>query len=127
MPHQKNIEKTLNAWEKEFKKGFTQYIILVLLKEKSMHGYEIKNRLENMTNQLVSFKDSGIYQILKKLSKREFVTFETRKSQKGPDRKCYTITDSGNEIVQIFSSKYMGPIYKSIMEILHQDKKTSNK
>lgn len=122
MPHSKNIEKSLKSWEKAFKKGFTQYMVLVLLKEKSMHGYEIKHRLESMGNETVSFKDSGIYQILKKLTKREFVTYEMEKSEKGPERKSYTITDSGNEVVKIFSSQYLKPIYGSVMKILNKDK-----
>jgi len=122
MNYSKNIEKSLKLWEKAFKKGFTQYMVLILLKENSMHGYEIKNRLESMGNEIVSFKDSGIYQILKKLSKREFVTFKIEKSEKGPDRKSYTITESGEEIVQIFSNLYLDPIYKSVAGILKRTK-----
>jgi len=124
MSYSKNIEKSLKLWEKAFKKGFTQYMVLILLKGKSMHGYEIKNRLEDMGNDIVSFKDSGIYKILKKLSKREFVTFEIEKSEKGPDRKSYTITESGEEIVQIFSNLYLDPIYKSVAGILRKTKTT---
>ena len=48
MSTKKRIEKTLKAWEKEFKKGFSAYIILKLLNEKDMYGYEIKaKRISN--------------------------------------------------------------------------------
>ena len=54
-----NVQKTLKLWDKEYKKGFTSYMVLVLLKDRSMYGYELKATLEN-TYDCVGFLGNDI-------------------------------------------------------------------
>ena len=122
MSTQKRIEKTIKAWEKEFKKGFTAYIILKFLKEKDMYGYEIKAKLDELLNSDIQFQESGIYQNLKKLKNKKFVKSETRDSEKGPKRKYYIITRSGSELLKTFTDNFIYPISKSIVEMIEIEK-----
>lgn len=114
MKEQKNIDKTYKTWEKEFKKGFTAYIILKFLSEKDMYGYEIKARLDDLVMLKTQFQESGIYQNLKKLKSKKFVTSETRKSDVGP----YIITKSGIELLKTFTNHFIYPVSKSIVEMI---------
>ncbi|MDA3884762.1 MAG: PadR family transcriptional regulator [Candidatus Delongbacteria bacterium] len=119
---QKKIEKTYKAWEKEFKKGFSSYIILKLLNDKDMYGYEIKAKLDEILVSDVQFQESGIYQNLKKLKSKKFVISEIRKSEKGPKRKYYIITKSGIELLNEFTTHFIYPVSKSIVEMIERDK-----
>lgn len=78
----KNIKKTLKLWNKEYKKGFFSYIILLFLKTKPMYGFEISNELSEITNSKIPIQEGGIYNILKKLKENKFVTTEWQKSNK---------------------------------------------
>ena len=122
MKTQKIIEKTFKTWEKEFKKGFTAYIILRLLSNRDMYGYEIKAKLDDMLVSDVQFQESGIYQNLKKLKSKKFVISETKKSEKGPKRKYYIITKSGKELLKTFTNNFIYPVSKSIVEMIESDK-----
>ncbi|MBN2790350.1 MAG: PadR family transcriptional regulator [Candidatus Delongbacteria bacterium] len=119
----KNIEKTYKVWEKEFKKGFSSYIILKLLNDKDMYGYEIKAKLDEILVSDVQFQESGIYQNLKKLKSKKFVTSEIRKSEVGPKRKYYIITKSGIELLKTFTDHFIYPVSKSIVEMIESEKK----
>ena len=127
MSVEKKIEKTYKAWEKEFKKGFTAYIILRFLSKKDMYGYEIKGKLDESLNSDTQFQESGIYQNLKKLKSKKFVTSETRKSEKGPKRKYYIITKSGKELLKTFTNNFIYPVSKSIVEMIESEKKIGGK
>ena len=106
----KKIEKLLKRWGKEFKKGFFSYFILLFLKKKSMYGLEINKKLSDITNKELSYQDSSIYQILKILEKEKMVISEWQKSSSGPQRKYYSITESGNKLLFLFTKDYIEPI-----------------
>ncbi|MEA1973768.1 MAG: PadR family transcriptional regulator, partial [Candidatus Cloacimonadota bacterium] len=114
----KDVYKTISLWEREYKKGFTAYMILLFLLKEKKYGYQITTDLCNMTNNKVLFKESAVYQILKKLRKKKFVVSEWAKSKKGPNRKYYRITKSGKELVKDFSKEFIIPINKGMQEQL---------
>ena len=118
MKYSKSIEKTLHQWDKEYKKGFTSYIILLFLKSETLYGYEIKDKLEELTDHAIIYQESGIYQILKKLNSKKLVTSEKKTSSKGPVRKYYSITDSGTELLEIFTQQYVLPINRALDNLI---------
>ncbi len=120
MKIQKNVKRTLKLWNKEYKKGFFSYIILLLLKERPMYGFEIANKILELTNKKVSFQESGIYHILKKLKEKGFVTAEWQKSNKGPNRKYYSITESGEQLLKIFTKDYILPISNAVNSLIEK-------
>ena len=113
----KNIEKTLKDWGVEYKKGYTAYFTLLLLKQRPMYGYEIISMMSEWTETKVSFQTSAVYQVLKRLARKDFVKSRWQKSEKGPKRKYYEITASGNQLVEIFTNEYILPI-NSILKAL---------
>ncbi len=120
MKYSKNVEKTLKQWDKEYKKSFTSYVILLFLKTETLYGYEIKNKLEELASNAISFQDSGIYQILKKLSSKKLVTSEKRESNKGPMRKYYSITDAGLQLIELYTTHYVLPINKALYDLIKE-------
>ena len=118
MKYKKNVENTLKLWNKEYKKGFFSYIILLLLKDNSLYGMEINNKLLEITGGKVSFQESGTYHILKKLRENGFIKGKWKKSMKGPKRKYYTITESGDQLLKVFTENYILPINNAVKNLL---------
>ncbi|MCD4827927.1 MAG: PadR family transcriptional regulator [Candidatus Cloacimonetes bacterium] len=118
MKIKRDIEKTVNVWEREFKKGYTAYMILLMLHEKPRYGYEVKQCLEESTEGKVSFKESGIYQILKTLSKKEFLDSYWGESPHGPKRKYYKMTESGDQLLSVFTERCIMPLQAALNNAL---------
>ncbi len=117
----KKIEKLLKRWGKEYKKGFFSYFILLFLKKKSMYGMEINKKLSEITNKELSYQDSNIYQILKILEKEKMVISEWQKSNSGPQRKYYSITESGNKLLYLFTKDYIEPIINTTTTLVKEN------
>lgn len=114
----KNVEKTLKLWNKEYKKGFFSYIILLMLKEKPMYGFEIYNRFMEITKNKVPFQESAVYHILKKLKEKGFISAYWQKSDRGPKRKYYTIDAAGVQLLEIFTANYILPINRAVEDLI---------
>ena len=115
----KNVKILLKSWEKKHRKSFTPYMILVLLSEKEMYGYEIRQRLEELSGNMI-FQESSIYQVLKKFTKKGLVEDFSKKSPKGPDRKYYTLTEEGKILLEKYSEQYIFPTYSAVTSIVQK-------
>lgn len=80
---------------KELLKGSTVIIILGLLKDKTMYGYELIKEIEKKSSGVFSFKEGTLYPILHSLETNEFVESYWCESDTGRKRKYYKITDKG--------------------------------
>ena len=76
-----------------------QYAILGLLHYKDMHGYRIKEHIEQNFGFMWSVNYGQIYPGLKKLSDNGWIAIKKieQNGDKGPPRKLYAITDEGRE------------------------------
>ena len=75
----------------QLRKGVIEICVLALINDKDMYGYEIVEKISIV----MSVKESTIYPLLRRLtSEGNFETYMV-KSEGGPDRKYYKITDYG--------------------------------
>lgn len=76
-----------------------KYAILGLLQYTDMHGYRIKEHIEQNFGHMWSINYGQIYPNLKKLHDDGLVemTEMSQNGEKGPPRKLYSITDKGKE------------------------------
>ncbi|WP_254052708.1 PadR family transcriptional regulator [Bacillus sp. V59.32b] len=79
----------------ELLKGTTEMILLSLLKENDMYGYELTELLRQVSNDYLQLKEGTLYPALKKLEEKELVKSYWKDSFEGPRRKYYYITKSG--------------------------------
>ena len=80
---------------KELLKGTLQTIILKLLSEHGrMYGYEITQKVKEMTSSEMLLTEGALYPTLHKLEKKGFVVTEKEKVG-GRMRKYYALTPSG--------------------------------
>ncbi|TPF98783.1 PadR family transcriptional regulator [Clostridium perfringens A] len=77
-------------------KGSLEIILLSLLKNKDMYGYEISKEIKNITDNVLILGEGTLYPALKRLKEKNLIQdyfIETNSSKK--KRKYYKITEAG--------------------------------
>ncbi len=85
---------------KEFIKGTLKTIVLKLLSEQDqMYGYEISQKVSELSNDQIELTYGALYPILYKLEKEGILT-TTSEIVDNRARKYYTLTKEGNEMAR---------------------------
>lgn len=85
------------AIDKGLLTGSTTTLILKLLEEKDMYGYEMIDSLSQKSNHAFDLKAGTLYPILHTLEKNEFVESYEEKAGNERTRKYYHLTDKGKK------------------------------
>ncbi|MEX2459704.1 MAG: PadR family transcriptional regulator [Paenibacillaceae bacterium] len=83
----------------ELLKGSTEIILLTMLNEKVMYGYEIAKKIEEESEGYLQFKEGTLYPTLKRLEAESLVESYWQSSIEGPRRKYYAITITGKKMM----------------------------
>ena len=79
-------------------RGHTDTIILKLLKERDMYGYELVKQIFNKSQNEYELKEVTLYASLKRLVTEEAVTSYWGDESQGGRRKYYSITKKGKSL-----------------------------
>ena len=81
---------------KELIKGSTTMLVLELLKDENMYGYQMIKRLSEKSENVFELKEGTLYPILHTLESKGFITsyWDETTAKK---RKYYAITESGKQ------------------------------
>lgn len=93
-------------FNRELIKGSTSLLLLQLLSEKDMYGYELVKVMEVRSDAHLSFKEGTLYPALHKLEDQGLIVSYWKAQEKGPDRKYYAITEEGKEILKNKTSEW---------------------
>ncbi len=80
--------------------GSTTTLILKLLSDKDMYGYEMIDALAQKSNDTFDLKAGTLYPILHGLEKKEIVTSYEEKVGTERTRKYYHLTDKGKTLLE---------------------------
>lgn len=86
-------------FNRELLKGSTSLLVLQLLDERDMYGYELVKELEKRSGNTLKIREGTLYPALHKLEKQGYVEHYKQEQQKGPARKYYRILVAGKEIL----------------------------
>lgn len=87
------------AVDKSLISGSTTMLILKLLSEKDMYGYEMIETLQKKSNNVFALKTGTLYPLLHSLEEKGFLTvYENTVS--GKTRKYYSITKEGKKYLK---------------------------
>jgi len=81
--------------ERDFRKGSSKVLILNMLAERPMYGYQIAKELKRRSEGYFSFKEGTLYPALHRMEKDGLLRSEWQVVEKGPSRKYYHITEEG--------------------------------
>jgi DNA-binding PadR family transcriptional regulator len=82
-------------------RGYVQFLLLLLLNEKPMHGYQLAEELQ--TREYVRkgrFKTGSLYTILNRMENKEILTSTHEESKSGRPRRVYSITEDGKKYLK---------------------------
>ena len=77
--------------------GSTVMLLLSLLKERDMYGYEIIKELKDRIENIFEFKEGTLYPVLHLMEGAELVKSYRREAENGKTRKYYAILPKGLE------------------------------
>jgi PadR family transcriptional regulator PadR len=82
----------------QMRKGSTEILILSLLAERPMYGYEISQQLEQRSNGYFEMKEGLLYPALHRMQHNGWLSTEWREVD-GRRRKYYALTALGREVL----------------------------
>ena len=100
-----------------FKKGSVEMLILTLLNDQTMYGYQISQEISGRSGNIINIPEGSLYPTLYKLLDEDFVADERRLAGKRMSRICYSITDKGRERLQDLYRDYT-LVHKGIKGIM---------
>jgi PadR family transcriptional regulator PadR len=80
----------------QMRKGSTEFLILNLLAEGPMYGYEISQKLEQRSKGYFEMKEGLLYPALHRMQQNGWLTSEWREIE-GRSRKYYALTAQGEK------------------------------
>lgn len=84
-----------NTREKSLAVGNTDMLVLSLINEKDMYGYQIIDELVKRSNHTFDLKTGTLYPLLHLLEQKKYVISYEGKAATGKTRKYYQITPDG--------------------------------
>ncbi|TBW75388.1 PadR family transcriptional regulator [Staphylococcus capitis] len=79
------------------KKGVLEFLVLLCLSKETQYGYSLLQRL----NKRIPISERTLYSILHRLEKKSCLMINYRLSSKGPKRKYYKVTVTGEKDLMI--------------------------
>ena len=77
------------------KQGSSEVIILSLLSERDMHGYEIGKQVEELSGGILRFELASLYPVLYRMLNKGWLEAYWEKSAAGRKRRYYKLTREG--------------------------------
>lgn len=98
--------------DKSLLSGTTPLLVLSLLKDGDMYGYQMVSELARRSDNTFELKEGTLYPLLHTLEKAKYVKSYMQEASNGRKRKYYSLTDEGRrqldhktEEWQLFSQK----------------------
>lgn len=87
------------AQRRELMKGKIDSLLLCLLAQRRMYGYQIIKELEQRSEGYFKFKEGTLYPALRRLEVAGLIQGKWQMLPSGRQRKYYHLTDKGNSIL----------------------------
>ena len=100
-----------------FKKGSVEMLILTLLNDQTMYGYQISQEISGRSGNIINIPEGSLYPTLYKLLEENYVADERRLVGKRMSRIYYSITDKVRERLQDLYRDYT-QVHKGIKGIM---------
>jgi PadR family transcriptional regulator PadR len=106
--------------DKEMIKGYIESVILSLLKQEDLYGYDISKRIRSISEHTFEIKEGTLYVVLKRLENSKFIVpYWDDTESGGGRRRYYRITEEGIEYVRM--KKRQWDFFKNMMDIFYKE------
>jgi PadR family transcriptional regulator PadR len=99
-----DVEQCCDLMERNMRGGFSSVLVLYAISSSSrpIHGYSLIRRISERTGGAISLRAGTVYPILRNLEEGGLVSHSVERSDRGPQRKVYSLTEEGREAVNRF-------------------------
>ncbi|MBN1955889.1 MAG: helix-turn-helix transcriptional regulator [Anaerolineae bacterium] len=101
----------------DMRKGSTTVLILSLLAEEAMYGYQLAKELAARSGGVFEFKEGTLYPALHRMEKDGLLTSYWQVVEEGPSRKYYEITDRGRQALTLKANNW-GEFARALLQVL---------
>jgi PadR family transcriptional regulator, regulatory protein PadR len=89
----------MSQLNKELLKGSSTTVILTILNQKEMYGYELMKAIEKESNGAFAYKEGTLYPVLHQLEKQGAIQSRWEDTESARKRKFYRITPKGKKLL----------------------------
>jgi PadR family transcriptional regulator PadR len=89
----------LMNYGRELLKGSTDSLLLYLINNQSMYGYQIIKEIEKKSNGYFQFKEGTLYPALHRLERKGLIRGKWQKLPNGQERRYYQIQEKGQKVL----------------------------
>ncbi len=100
-----DIENLLGEWKRSMLTFWALSLVLI----RPRYGLEIKKEIEASTQGKIRLGISTVYQLLRRLEKKGFITSRWEQTTQGPPRAYYEATAAGREVVRRYLAEVFVP------------------
>ena len=90
----------------ELMKGNSEPLLLCLISQQPMYGYQIIKEIERRSQGYFKFKEGTLYPALHRLEKAGLITGKWQMLPSGRQRRYYYITDKGHRLLEVKRSQW---------------------
>ena len=94
----------LNNWKTQLRKGLLEMVVLNLLQNGKIHGYEMVQKLKRLDG--LKIREGNIYAILARLRIDGLVKGDEEASEDGPPRRYFELTRQGRNVLEDMNSHW---------------------
>ena len=111
--------------KRDLRKSSSRVLILSLLAERPMYGYQITKELKRRSKGYFAFKEGTLYPALHRMEKDGLLRSEWQVVEKGPSRKYYHLTEEGKKVLAD-SSREWATFSRRLLNILGEQDREPN-
>ena len=89
------------AIDKSLQTGSTTMLLLKLLEDGDLYGYQMIERLEERSNNVFALKAGTLYPLLHNLEEQGLVVSYEQTAETGRKRKYYSLTKKGRDLLAV--------------------------
>lgn len=110
-----------NVMDRELRRGTLELILLKLLSEEDMYGYQISSALEERSRNEFKLKEGTLYPVFYRLEDAGFIKARWETSGRGNPRKYYSLTEAGVAQLDLLMGEWKGFV-KTVNVLLDWEK-----
>jgi PadR family transcriptional regulator PadR len=88
----------IEKWQSQVKKGTLSFIVLLVLKEKELYGYELIEKIKGLT--AIEISEGTLYPLMNRLKTDALLESKWVEQETGIPRKYYFLTQSGEKTLE---------------------------
>jgi PadR family transcriptional regulator PadR len=96
------------SYGRELLKGNTETLLLSLLINQPMYGYQIIKELKERSQGYFRFKEGTLYPALHRLEAAGLVRGSWERLPSGKERRYYHLTDKGRKLLEVMVAEWRG-------------------